>query len=236
MDLVPLPWTWGAAVELFWCAPRVGQLRPLAKLLNKLPSLPLQKTLMASVQQLAATLQDLGNQRVSLRNGCLILGCACTRVSSSSSTAYIRHAQRCLELYPSRGAPCSQPFSGRPSHRRQDTLINSVFCSTLHGELHAASLLPEGLAFLTWQVRAACNVELIRRLVMPAQDLHTRISFQHLRTMSSLLAMCYCGVSEAVEFGPPMPDQRAFARNLLWFRCQVGFGGNFLVPLNGPER
>ena len=37
-----------------WCAPRVGQLRLLAKLLDMLPSRPLQKTLMDSVQQLAA--------------------------------------------------------------------------------------------------------------------------------------------------------------------------------------
>ena len=48
-------------------------------------------------------------------------------------------------LYPSRGAPCSQPFSGRRGHRRQDTL-NGVYCSTLHGELNVASLSLEGEA------------------------------------------------------------------------------------------
>ena len=36
---------------------------------------------------------------------------------------------------------------------------------------------------------------------------HTRMSFQHLHTMSSLWAMCHRGVSEAVKFGPSMPDK-----------------------------
>ena len=136
-----------------WCAPRVGQLRAQAKLLNKLPSRPLQKRPMASVQQQAAAPQDLGSQRVSLRNA----------VSYSAARAPEYHPPAPLHII--------------------DTL-NGVFCSTLHGELHAASLLQEGLAILTWQLRAACNVELLRRLVIrptvplvcvviqgPAQDL-----------------------------------------------------------------
>ena len=48
--------------------------------------------------------------------GCLIFGCACTRVASSSSTAYIRHA------------------------------LNGAFSSTLPGELHVTSLSLEGKA------------------------------------------------------------------------------------------
>ena len=61
----------------------------------------------------------------------------------TSSTA--SHAHQCLQLYPSRGAPCSQLFSGRPRHHRQDTL-KGVLRSTLRGELHAASLSLEGHA------------------------------------------------------------------------------------------
>ena len=56
-----------------------------------------------------------------------------------------RHAHRCPQLYPSRGAPCSQPFTGRPRRHRQDTL-KGVYCSTLHGEFHAACLSLEGHA------------------------------------------------------------------------------------------
>ena len=143
MDLVPLPWTWGAAVAVEPFGAHLALVNFVSRSSssashhrdrckrhpghqsNNRPQLHI----------------ELGNQRVFLRNSCLTLGCACTQVSSSSSTAYIRHAQRCLLLYPSRGASRSQPFSGMPSHQRQDTLMSGVCCSNLHGELHEASLL-----------------------------------------------------------------------------------------------
>ena len=53
-----------------------------------------------------------------------------------------RHAHQCLQLCPSRRAPRSQPFSGRPRHHPKDTL-KGVFSSTLRGELHVTSFLLE---------------------------------------------------------------------------------------------
>ena len=66
------------------------------------------------------------------------------------------------------------------------------------------------------------------------------MNFQHLRTMSSLWAKCYRGVSEAVEFGPSMPNpsepQGSRSQPQHGLRCQAGLGGCFLVSPNRPER
>ena len=237
MELVPLPWTWGAAVavELFGARLALVNFVRMSSSSASYHRDRCKRHPMASVQQPVAAPQDLGNQLVSLRNGCLILGSRAPEYHPPAPLS-IRHAARRLVIrttvplvcvviqepaqdWISQRNTCSEPspgrprdqcqdtqtvsaalplhgelhvasLSGRPSHRRQDTLIKGVFCSTLTGSFMQRAFC-EGLAIITWQHRAACNVELIRRLVIGQQYLWCAWSFrgQH-RIWISWLISC----------------------------------------------